>query len=253
MDKRQRKKFDKLLFTMLARHPSEFRLIGDTEGWVRIKDLHKALLEERLFPHITPKAIEQHLLVFRPKGFEVSEGRVRALPGLQDPGIFDYANARPPEMLFAPIRPKALHYVEDHGLGNCRENGWIVLFSSRKEALLYGKRFHNKPMLCKITAGKAYQDGVQFRHAGGGLYLAKKIERQWLILPQIRDEFVREKPRKKSSEESLRSTVDSETEFLRQIGGFSPSVASFEELFKKNDKIRSRKRSKYLDKKKRKR
>ena len=254
MDKRQRRKFDKLLLNMLARNPASFRLVADEGGWVRIKDIHKALLEEKLFPGMTPAGIEQHLLLFRPAGFEYSNGRVRALPVLQAPGIFDYQVARPPEMLFTPIRPKALRHVDGHGLTAADKAGWLVLLSSGKDALLFGKRFHNRPVLCKIIASKASQGGVTFRHAGSGLYLSEKVERQWLILPEIREKPASEKQKIKSGT-GIKATESTDgEEIFRDAGSFFPSVSSFETLFQKKAgtgrKRRSKKRSRYLDKKK---
>ena len=240
---------------MLGRNPAEFRLIGDEGGWISIRDIHKALLEEKLFSGMTPRGIEQYLLLFRPEGFEASEGKVRVLPELQKPGIFDYQPARPPDMLFAAIRPRALTHADISGLTATGEKRWIVLFSSRKEALLFGKRFHNRPVLCKIIAEKAAQDGAIFLHAGAGLYLSRKIGRQWLVLPQIKEKLVRDKSKKELSEKGTLNELDSETEFIRHIGSFSPSTASFEELFhigSGRSKRRSRKRFKYIDKKKRK-
>ena len=254
MDKRQRRKFDKLLLNMLARNPASFRLVADEGGWVRIRDIHKALLEEKLFPGMTPAGIEQHLLLFRPTGFECSDKRARALPGLQSPGIFDYQAAAPPEMLFAPIRPKALRHVDGHGLSAADKTGWLVLLSSKKDALLFGKRFHNRPVLCKITAAKANQAGVTFRHAGSGLYLSEKVERQWLILPEIREEAALDKQKTESNAGIKAAEPTGREEAFRDAGSFFPSASSFEALFQKDAgagrKRRSKTRAKYLDRKK---
>ncbi len=254
MDKRQRRKFDKLLLNMLARNPASFRLVADEGGWVRIRDIHKALLEEKLFPGMTPAGIKQHLLLFRPAGFECSDKRIRALPGLQSPGIFDYKIATPPEKLFTPIRPRALRHVDGHGLTAAGEAGWIVLLSSRKDALLFGKRFHNRPVLCKITAAKASQGGETFRHAGSGLYLSEKVERQWLILPEIREETASEKQKTEPNTGIQTAESAGREETFRDAGSFFPSASSFEALFQKDAgagrKRRSKKRSRYRDKKK---
>ncbi len=256
MDKRQRKKFNKLLFNMLARNPARFRLIGDREGWIRIKDIHKALLEERLFHGLSPRSIEQHLMLFKPEGFEVSEGRARAFQGLQAPGIFDYEISRPPAVLFTPLRPRALIHVENSGL-SCRDPGrWIILFSSRKEALLFGKRFHNNPVLCKVNALEASQAGVEFRHAGASLYLAKEIERHWLVLPQIQADSRAETEKESRLKERDQSETGAGAGDFREPGSFFPSVSAFEELFPKDAGFRKRKKGKYskrfrkLDKKK---
>ncbi len=261
MDKRQRKKFDKLLFNMLARNPAEFRLVGDGQGWIPIRDLHKALLEEGLFKGMTPAGIQQHVLLFRPKGLQVSDGKIRALPEYVEPGIFEYRSSMPPHTLFMPIRPRAVFHVENHGLTAPKEKGWLILFSSRKDALLYGKRFHNQPVLCKIRAEEANRDGVGFRYAGGGLYLSKRIERQWLILPQVKEGLGRES--KDAELSGGRSPAEKGTlkapamEGLKNSGTFFPSVESFEALFQKNANARSRKRfrkkSRYIDRKKKRR
>ena len=241
---------------MLARNPASFRLIGDEDGWIRIRDIHKALLEEKLFPAMTPRSIEQHFMLFRPDGFECEDGRVRAVPGIQAPGIFTYRPASPPEMLFSVIRPRALHHVHVEGLSSSRERSWLVLHSSRKEAIVYGRRFHNQPLVCKIEAGKADRNGVRFFHAGQGLFLSKKIDRQWLILPEIKEGPDAEGRKTKSRPDKISLEGQDKVVDLRGKGTFSPSVSSFEELFQKNSGKRPRKRTrkkfKSVDKKRKK-
>ncbi len=242
---------------MLARNPASFLLIGDLGGWIRIKDIHKALMEEKLFPAMTPARIEQHLRLFAPEGFEISGKMVRALPGVQANGLFDYQPSSPPPMLFAAIRPKALRHVTSSGLFASEGGRRIVLFSSRKNALVFGKRFHPRPVICKIIASQAGQNGVTFFYAGSGVYLADKIDTQWLILPEVKEEPVENKTNVQKAPRG-RPAAANDTGWqghAAEAGSFIPTVAAFEELFKKDagatGKRRSRKKpgNKYIGRK----
>ena len=230
---------------MLARNPSLFRLVGDASGWVKIKDIHKALMEEGLFAGLTPNAIEQHLLLFRPEGFEVSQGRVRVLPVLRAPGIFEYKVVTPPEVLFIPLRPRALHHADASGLSPAGSSGWITLFSAKREAVLYGKRFHNKPVLCKVNALEASQGGVKFRYAGASLYLVgEKIGRNWLVLPQIPKETEARAHKDTPLREKSLEKAGSVDKTFKKPGSFFPSRSAFGELFPKAGRNQKRPKGK---------
>jgi len=244
MDKRERKTFNKLLLAMLARNPAEFRLVSTGGGWIKIKDIHKALQEERLFTHLTPGQIEQYLLIYRPDGLEISEKWVRAVPEALHADIFDYPETRPPRILYLPIRPKASVRVEEHGIAASRESRWLVLSASMDTALLLGKRFHDNPVICKVMAGKAHDSGAVFRFAGADLYLVERLEQRWLEVPKVH----REIKRAGRASEPSRGPMSGQT----CEPGFHPGppLPDIGPVFQKMPRrFRKKKRSKGLDKK----
>ena len=253
MDKRQRKKLTKILLNLLAKNPAEFLLIGSSDGWIKIADIHKALLEEKLMPFLTPKVLEQFFCLYRPKEFEIHQENhtVRARPDLIREDLFQYRPKNPPPFLFVPIRPKAYFAVEKGGIGPPHGKEWLLLCASRQRATILGKRFHPAPLIIKVLSEAAHLSGHPFHYAGSELYLTKEwLQPQWLQLPpapSLKEESTDNQQATKDKEardksEKLNEEYE-EKPFLP--GSFIPSFAYFEEYAKEKGK-RAQRRSRKL-------
>ncbi len=206
---------------MLARNPSEFFLISQKDGWIPLKDVYKALHEKKLFTFLTTKAIKQYLELFRPPEFQLKDEKIRARPDLVIPGLFSYGKISPPPELFYPFRPKAFEFISTNGIKVRQGEKWTLLFDSRKKALVFGKRIHNKPLVAKIFAKKAENNGIIFFNGGHGVFLVSQtIPVDFIeITPVTSKTDKKQKPEKKRKEEALNSTL--KEKFL--AGTFIPS------------------------------
>ncbi len=250
MDKRQQKRLNKLLLNILGKNPAEFLLVGDKEGWIKLKELHKVLLEEKLAPFLTPSTLKQYFCLYRPSQFEIreKEGLVRARPESTRPGIFDYPPKKPPPFLFCPIRPKAYFSVKKRGI-DPQGKTWLCLCASRDAAKVLGKRFHHAPLIVKVLSRDAFNQGHIFHYAGSELYLTKEwLEPVWLKLPSLpknileREQDAAEKNKKeKKAEPSGSEKRGDEIPILP--GSFMPSIDYFQELVAEKGK-RARRRAK---------
>jgi len=248
MDKRQQKRLNKLLINILAKNPAEFLLVGDKEGWIRLKELHKVLSEEKMVPFLTLSTLKQYFCLFRPSEFEIreKEGLVRAKPESIKPGIFDYAPKEPPPFLFCPIRPRAYFSVKKRGIGP-QGKTWLCLCASRDAAKTLGKRFHHAPLIIKVLSRDAFSQGHIFHYAGSELYLTKGwLQPTWLNLPPApkRPEREQDAAQKNNKEKKVGPSGpkkrDDDTPILP--GSFMPSMDYFQELVAEKGK-RARRRA----------
>ncbi len=250
MEKRLQKRLNKLLLNILGKNPAEFLLVGDKEGWIRLKDLHKVLSEEKMLPFLTPSSLKQYFCLYRPGQFEIreKEGLVRARPESIRPGIFDYPPKEPPPFLFCPIRPRAYFSVEKRGIGP-QGKTWLCLCASRDAARVVGRRFHHAPLIIKVLSREAFNQGHIFHYAGSELYLTREwLEPVWLKLPPAPKkslEMEQEKNEKNKKEKKVMPSGSEERDDDTPIlpGSFMPSLDYFQEFVAEKGK-RARRRAK---------
>ena len=245
MDKRELKRLEKILFAMLGRQPDIFGIVLDEGGWILIKDLHRAVMKETGFPHITPKDLTQFFSLYRPEKFEWQENYVRVKPELQGPDLTIYKEATPPELLYVSIRPKAHAHVIARGLQTSKNKEWIVLSTEKEMALRIGMRRDKDPVIVEVMALKSDKAGVVFRRAGKLLYLVEGLGPQWMNIPPLPPVWEKDKQKKPKSSEAKPGGKKIPTGIaprLEQIGAFvlsdTPShiVSSGLDKRKKNKK-----------------
>nr|HDN01142.1 hypothetical protein [Deltaproteobacteria bacterium] len=243
MDKRALKRLEKILFVMLGRRPDAFGIVLDKGGWLSIKELHRALDEETGMSHITPRGLIQFLSLYKPEKFEYQENYVRVRPESQRPDLTIYNEAKPPELLYVSIRPKAHGHVMAHGLQSSVNKKWIVLSTEKEMALKIGKRRDKHPIIAEISALKSNEAGVVFRRAGKAIYLVEGMDVQWMKIPApppVKEKDKRKKSKLSKARPDSRKIPGGDAPLLEKIGAFvlrdTPSHIISSGLDKKNRK-----------------
>ncbi len=206
MTDRERKQLEKILFYALARRPDEFGLLPDALGFVRLKDLHRALSEVDGFKNLRLKKLVDFFLIFKPERFEFreEEGLVRVRPEEVDPCVLSRELAEsPPRFLWTPVRPRAWIRVSTEGLAA----ETIVLTPDEDLASRLAKR--RGALLIRVDTRRAMESGAVFERYLEKLYLSSWIPAEALEGPQVDEEFkaryqrkVKEKSEKPELEES---------------------------------------------------
>ncbi len=200
MNKKERNRLKKVLKTLLAKRPDIFGVILDSCGWLTYKKMHKALMLEEGFRHLTPKSLKQFFHLYRPEGFEWNDTKARALPSEQSKKLLCYLEIVPEKDLFIALKPKLHRHVLDKGL-NSQGEGWLTLTHTREMALRIGKMTAQRPIIGTLKVKRALSAGARFYKAGEFLVLTKYIKPDWLDIPPLPRE-------KRKSEESLASATD---------------------------------------------
>jgi len=162
----------KFIAYILERRPDEFGLVIDSEGYIKIKELLKALNEEKGFRHVRRSHLNEILYSTMNPPFEIVGNRIRAKHRdlLPRPDV-----ARDlPKLLYTYIRRKAHPIVTDKGIF---PSGYhqVVLAAKRDLSERMGKRSDPEPVILTVHVKKSLDNGVRFYQAGGLLFLADSI------------------------------------------------------------------------------
>lgn len=231
---------------ILGRRPDEFGLVTDSQGFVRIKDLLKALGEEQGFRHVRRGLLEEIIVTMPDAPIEIQENRVRARDRSH---LTPHAPAESlPKLLFTCVRRKAYPVVLEKGISP-GSLPLVVLSSDQDMARRIGKRSDASPVLLTVSVQQALEEQVRFLSAGGSLYLAEAIPPACFTGPPLR----------KVHEETLPREPRKPPEAPRHPGSFFPDPANifFENGRDKKDRKgrgpdwkRDRKRTQRVERKK---
>ena len=162
----------KLITYILGRRPDEFGLVPDPNGFVKLKDLLKALNEEEGWKYVRRSHLDEILYSLSDPPFEISEKQIRAKArnqlSLPEPA------QDPPKLLFTCIRRRAYRTVSEKGIFPMGYQQ-VVLSSDQDQAVRIGKRIDPDPVILTIQVQKSIAKGVRFLQTGELLYLAESI------------------------------------------------------------------------------
>lgn len=181
----------KFLAYVLGRRPDEFGLVPDREGYVKIKDLLKALHEEEGCKHIRISGINEIRMTLPDPGIEIQDNLIRALKRENLPVIKPARDM--PKLLYTCIRPKAQPFVMDKGIRPMGHE-YVILSRDRNLAQRMGRRLDKEPVLLTVNVPQAVQMGTMIQEAGEMIHLARSIPPGCFTGPPL----PREKPEAKA-------------------------------------------------------
>jgi putative RNA 2'-phosphotransferase len=162
----------KLLTYILGCRPDEFGLVPDEKGFVRVKDLIKAICEEPGWGYVRRSHLNEVLLIHRDHPFMLESASI---------GMSDFSSPTQvvpvgdvPKLLYHCVRRKAYPVVSRRGIMPMGQHG-VFLALTEDMALRMGKRRDPKPVLLTIQARQAAEDGVVFRRQGELIYTVAHI------------------------------------------------------------------------------
>ncbi|MBE9543344.1 MAG: RNA 2'-phosphotransferase [Proteobacteria bacterium] len=172
MQKQPPKQLAKFLNYVLSRRPDEFGLVTDKEGFVKIKELIKATIEEEGLKYVRRSHINEIMITLPNHGLEVAENLIRAINREHLPKQSFALD--PPKLLYTCVREKAYPYVLDKGI---MPTGFskVILSSNRDLAQRMGRRSDTAAVLLTVQVNQSEVKGVVFFTAGESLFLADYI------------------------------------------------------------------------------
>ena len=166
------KRLAKLLDYILGRRPEEFGLVTDSDGYIKIKELLKALSEEEGLSYVRRAHLNEILLTLPVPQFEISDNSIRSKFRDRLPQ-HTYAQD-PPKLLYICVRKKAYPHIYIKGIyptGYSR----VILSSNLSMAQRMGKRIDRSAILLTVQVQPCLDEGVVFFKAGEALFLADFI------------------------------------------------------------------------------
>lgn len=172
----------KFLSYILERHPDEFGLVPDSAGYVKIKELLKALNETEGWRHIRESNINELLLVESNPPVEIAEDRIRAKDRQFLPKIT--LSQEIPKILYTCIRKKAHAHVLEKGIQSS-DNPYVICSPDRTMAERLGNRKDRYAICLTIHTSKTVEKGISFYKFTDLLYLAEYIPAETFTGPPI--------------------------------------------------------------------
>ena len=169
---RSPKQLAKFIDYILARRPDEFGLVVDAEGFVKIKELLKALHEEVGWKYVRRSHLNEIMITLPQPTVEILENKIRAKTRHLLPKSTPTSN--PPKLLYTCVRRKAYPSVREKGIhpsGHCQ----IVLSSNRELAHRIGKRMDPSPVVLTVHTQQSTDKGVRYHQAGEALFLSDHV------------------------------------------------------------------------------
>ena len=166
------KRLAKLLDYILARRPDEFGLVTDKEGFIKVKDLLKALSEEEGLSYVRRAHLDEILITLLDPTFEIVGNAIRAKDRQHLPN-HTYA-ADPPKLLYHCVRQKAYPHVAIKGI-NPTGHARVVLAADPLLAQRIGRRIDRTPVLLTVQIQQCHDRGAIFFSAGEALFLVDLV------------------------------------------------------------------------------
>ncbi|MDR2455091.1 MAG: hypothetical protein LBE49_00645 [Deltaproteobacteria bacterium] len=198
---RQVESLEKLLVYALGVAPWEFGLMAGQDGWLPIKEVVAAIRGEDGFRGVTEgRILEIHR---RPGGqspLEMDEARIRLKPEkmkLEDRGE---RPAKPPKILFLPVKASSWPHVAANGQKAKPEKLGLMLFEERERALKTFGRLYPDPVLAEVSVQKASSGRGELSWYAPGLWYSPELKPEWLSGPPTPPKTEAEPARKPEAE-----------------------------------------------------
>jgi putative RNA 2'-phosphotransferase len=197
------KQLGKLMTYVLGHRPDEFGLVPDQQGFVRVKDLVKALSEEPGWGYVRKSHVHEVLITHGQDAFVTEDDRIKATRPRASvspvPGVV------PPKLLYHCVRQKAYPVVCQKGLSPMGQHH-VFLATTKDMAWRMGKRRDSKPVLVTVQAERACEAGVIFSMQGEGIYVVDHVPAGYFSgppLPKEKKEGAKQKKAAPLTPESL--------------------------------------------------
>ena len=166
------KQLAKYITYIMGRKPDEFGLVPDMDGFVKMKELIKAICEEEGLRYVRSSHIDEILITLSNPPIEILDNLVRAKSRDHLPRRMPASNL--PKLLYTCIRRKAYPSVMDKGIFPIGR-GHVILSPEKKLAEKIGKRIDQTPVLLTVQTQKVVKIGVILIQAGDLIFMAKTI------------------------------------------------------------------------------
>ncbi len=171
-------RLSRFLSYVLRHRPDKFGLALDDEGFLLISNLLTAIQKLDHWKWVSHEHIALLLEKSGKKRFEIQGTKIRTIYGHSYGSAIEYKKTVPPMYLFHGTARSSRAGIEQRGLVPMKRK-YVHLSTSFDDAFRVGLRRDSKPLVYKVSALRAHEEGVEFFRAGD-LFLAKTIPRKYL-------------------------------------------------------------------------
>jgi putative RNA 2'-phosphotransferase len=188
------KQLEKLMAYVLGRQPDEFGLVLDERGFVRLKDLLKAISEEPGWGHVRRSHIQEVLVASGSASFVLEGEKIKAVSRDEAPDCRETSVL--PKVLYHCVRRKAYSVICKQGITPLGQPA-VFLAVNEELARRMGRRRDPSPVLLAVHAKRAGEAGVKFSKYGRFLYIADHVPVSYFTGPPPPQDKGRERSKPK--------------------------------------------------------
>lgn len=172
-------KLSKTLSHALRHAPWLYELELDDQGWTSIDEVLAALRERSEWSDVSVNDLIELNDQAEKRRFEIEAGKMRALYGHSIPQKLKKISAEPPIVLFHGTSPKFLAKIRSDGLKPMRRQ-YVHLSVDEETAVEVGKRKAGQPVILRVQAMLAHQNGVSFYIGNDKVWLADAVPPEFI-------------------------------------------------------------------------
>ena len=188
------KQLEKMMSYILGRRPDEFGLALNDQGFVRLKDLLKAISEEPGWGYVRKSHIHEVLMTSCEKSFVLENDRIKAV--CRDDALNPEEEIVPPKLLYHCVRRRAYPVVCRQGVIPLGQPP-VLLATTEELAQRMGKRRDPAPVLLTVQAQRAFEAGLRFSKQGELIYITDHVPAGYFTGPPLPKEKKKEAPKSK--------------------------------------------------------
>jgi len=178
IDGKRREMLSKLVSGLLRHFPHEVNLPINSEGWVEIDELVKAIKlrwrNRELYQWVTKEHIIA-LALLDPKGrFEIRNNMIRARYGHTIPVKINYSEDNKITILYHGTSSTKLKSILKTGIKPMKRI-WVHLTTNMEDALSVAKRHRGEPVILTVNANCLRSKGIKVFKATNTIYLVKHV------------------------------------------------------------------------------
>ncbi|WP_139488269.1 RNA 2'-phosphotransferase [Brevibacillus dissolubilis] len=163
----------------LRHAPHEYELELDEQGWVLVGQLFAALRDKPVWRNLQEQHLHEMLEASDKKRFEIIDGRIRAIYGHSTPQKISREPMEPPHYLYHGTARRFLDQIKRDGL-RPQSRQYVHLSADTETAVTVGKRRDAKPVLLRIHAKQAWDEGVLFYYGHEKVWLADLVDSKYI-------------------------------------------------------------------------
>ena len=184
-DKKHLQKVSKLLAQVLRHAPEKLALTPDSEGWVEVDALLKALTDHDL--RISSEQLVEIVQTSDKKRFTLSEAgdQIRAAQGHSIAVDLGVEAVEPPSRLYHGTAEMTVTTIMADGLRPMSRQQ-VHLSGDRQTAFQVGAR-HGAPVILSVAAGDMHRTGYAFYQADNGVWLTDHVPAEYLKIEEGAD------------------------------------------------------------------
>jgi len=173
-------RLSRFLSYILRHEPGKFSLSPNGDGYVPISGLLDQIRKKDRWRWVTKQHLIEVVERSEKKRFEIVGNKIRALYGHTFENEIYYRSVAPPEYLFHGTARRNIEKIDQEGLLPMKRQ-YVHLSVTPEDAYKVGLRRDKNPVILKISALKAHDQGIKFYKAGN-LFLAKRISRKYVTV-----------------------------------------------------------------------